>query len=45
MEFLREKWPKCLSLFIYVILKMDELEQDFDPTICTDSEQYFENLV
>ena len=24
---------------------MDELEQEFDPTICTDSEQYFENLV
>ena len=24
---------------------MDELEQEFDPTVCTDSEQYFENLM
>ena len=44
MEFLGEKWPKRFPSFISVILKMDELEQEFDPTICTDSE-YFENLV
>ena len=45
MEFLREKWPKRLPLFISVVLKMDELDQGYKPTICTDSGQYFENLV
>ena len=45
MECLREKWAKRLPSFISVVLKMDELDQEFDPTICTDSEQYFENLV
>ena len=45
MEFLREKWPKRLPSFISVVLKMDELDQGYDPTICTKSEQYFENLV
>ena len=45
MEFLRENWPKRLPSFISVVLKMVEFDQEFNPTICTDNEQYFENLV
>ena len=45
MEFLREKWPKRLPLFLSLVLKMDELDQEYDLTIYSDSEQYFENLV
>ena len=45
MEFLRENWPKRLPSFISVVLKMVEFDQGFNPTICTDSKQYFENLV
>ena len=45
MEFLRENWPKRLPSFISVVLKMVEFDQELNPTICPDSEQYFENLV
>ena len=47
MKLLREKErnDRSVSHHLFVILKMDDLEEEFDLRICTDSEQYFENLV
>ena len=41
----KRKMAEASPIIYFCCFKMDELDQEFDPAICTDSERYFENLV
>ena len=42
-EFLKEKWPSNVPSLDYVLARINELHPQYDPTLCSDSEKYFEN--
>ena len=45
VEFLKEKWPSNVPSLGYILARIKELHPQYDPTMCSDSEKFFENLV